>query len=207
MADYCTLAQIKAQIPESIYATTSTYDAAISPLITTASRLIDREMGRWDNFFAGISETRYFDGAEGNVLRIDEFLSVSAIAVSQAGGVSAGSYTELALTDYYAEPANATANGKPFNRLVMDYINGAGLAWYPFRKSVKVTSVFGWSTTPPPDVNQACIIQAIRWFMRAKQMYQDTGADGAMGSMIFKGNSLDPDIVVLLSGIKRELQP
>lgn len=207
MADYCTLAEIKAQIPESIYATVTTYDAAISPLITTASRLIDRLMGRWDNFFSGSSETRYFNGVQGDCIQIDEFVSVSAVYVSEQGGVASGSYTQLAATDFYPEPANATLNHRPYNALVMDYINGAELAWFPFRKAVKVVAVFGWSSTPPQEVKQACIIQTIRWVMRSKQMYQDTGADAAMGPLIFKGTELDPDVKSLLKGILMELQP
>lgn len=208
MADYCTLAEIKAQIPESIYATVTTYDASISPLITVASRMIDREMGRWDNFFAGSSETRYFDGTPEDNITIDEFVSVSAVYVSEQGGVASGDYTQLAATDFYPEPANATLNEKPYRRLVMDYINGAGLAWFPFRKAVKVVGVFGWSTTPPAEVKQACIIQVIRWLMRSKQMYQDTGGDIAVGVVLVKGQQgLDPDIRVLLYGIRMELQP
>ncbi len=208
MSDYCTLAEIKAQIPESAYATTTDYDASISTLITAASRLIDREVGRWDNFFYPTSDeqTRYFDGTEGDVLTIDEFISVSAVAVSTQGSVTSSGYTALAATDFYNEPANATLNGRPFTRLIMDYINGAGEAWYPYRKAVKVTGIFGWSTSVPADVNMACKIQAVRWLMRSKQMFQDMGADVAIGGVLFKGQTgLDGDIKALLYGYKLEL--
>ena len=208
MADYCTLAELKVQIPESIYATVTTYDASISAMITAASRLIDRELGRWDNFFypSGSATVRYYDGTTGDTVYIDEFVSVSAVAVSENGSVVSGDYTALSSTDYFAEPANASGNAKPYNRLVMDFINGSGQSWYEYRKSVKVTAVFGWSTTPPADVNMACKIQAVRWLMRSKQMYQDVGVDGAIGGMVFKGQTgLDNDIKALLYGYKMEL--
>ncbi len=209
MADYCTLTELKLAIPESAYVSTTDYDASISLLITAASRLIDREVGRWDNFFypSTDEQTRYFDGTPGDTLQIDEFISASAVAVSESGSVTSSDYTTLTAADYYHEPANAALNGKPYLRLIMDYINGAGLAWFPFRKAVKVTGVFGWSTTPPADVNMACKIQAVRWLMRSKAMFQDIGADIAVGGIVIKGQTgLDPDIKALLYGYKLELQ-
>ncbi len=208
MSDYCTLADIKAHIPESVYASSTDYDASISALITAASRLIDREMGRWDNFFypSTSDETRFYNGVNGDTLHVDEFLSITSVSVSEQGSVTSSDYTALAATDFYSEPVNAALNGKPFRRLIMDYINGAGLAWYTFRKAVKVVGIFGWSATPPADVNMACMIQAVRWLMRSKQMYQDTGADIAVGGVLIKGQTgLDPDIKSLLYGIRREL--
>jgi hypothetical protein len=57
--------------------------------------------------------------------------------------------------------------------------------------------VFGHSATPPADIKQACKIQTVRWFMRAKQGYQDSSASAAMGEMIFI-KELDPDVKTLL---------
>lgn len=208
MGDYCTLTEIKAQLPESAYSTSTDYDAAITLLATAASRLFDREVGRWDGFFfpSTSEETRYYDGVAGDELSIDEFVSISAVAVSPQGSVTTSDYQALAATDYYAKPYNRT--NRPINALVMDFVNGAGQAWYTFRKGVAVTGVPGWSLTPPADINQACIIQTMRWVQRGKALYQDIGADMAVGGILIKGQSgLDPDIKALLYGYKMELQP
>jgi hypothetical protein len=52
----------------------------------------------------------------------------------------------------------------------------------------------------------ACRIQAVRWFMRAKQGYQDTGVQAEIGGLTFsKKTELDPDIKQLLHPLKLEL--
>ena len=67
--------------------------------------------------------------------------------------------------------------------------------------TLKVTGVFGWSATPPADIEQACKIQAVRWFMRAKQGYQDAGANVNLGEMYFM-KELDPDVKTILQRYK-----
>jgi hypothetical protein len=210
MADYCTLADIKTQIPESAYASTATtdYDDSLTQLIGAASRLIDGEVGRWDNFFypSTADETRYYDGVPGAELPIDEFVSITSVAVSQGGSVTSSDYTALAAGDYYAMPYNHTANGKPINKLVMDYINGSGQGWYAFRKGVQVVGIPGYSATPPAKVTQACIIQVVQWLQASKQMYQEMGASIQIGGLSIKGNTeLDPNVKNLLYSYKLEL--
>lgn len=205
---YCTLAQIKTQLPETAYATTTDYDGSITAMILAASRMFDREVGRWDNFFYPLAgdQTRYYDGTIGDELPIEEFVSITSVSVSPQGDVIPGNYLLLAATDYYAAPYNAPLNNRPYRTLIMDYINGAGQAWFPFRKGVKVIGVPGWSLTPPTDITEACIIQVVRWVQRAKALYQDIGADQAVGGILIKGQTgLDNDIKALLYGYKLEL--
>jgi hypothetical protein len=69
-----------------------------------------------------------------------------------------------------------------------------------------VTGIPGYSATPPDIIAQACRMQAVRWFMRGKQGYQDTGANINIGGLSFdKTLELDPDIRQLLWSIKLEL--
>jgi hypothetical protein len=204
---YTSSTDVFADMPEGNY---TTYDAPqMATFITVASRLIDREMGKWDGFFYPTSDTVdwYYDGSGEYEQEIDEFVSISAVAVSEQGTIASTDYTAWTLnTDYITKPYNATGKSKPINRLVLVQHNGTKGAWYAGQKAVKVTGIPGYSATPPEIVSKACVIQAARWFFRAKQGYQDTGVQAEIGGLTFsKKTELDPDIKQLLHPLKLEL--
>jgi hypothetical protein len=177
----------------------------MSTFVTAASRLIDREIGRWDGFFYPTTDSAiwFFDGSGECEQEIDEFVSISEVAVSEGGGLSSTDYIAWTLnTDYLTRPYNHT----PINRLALVEYNGTKGAWYTGQKTIRVTGIPGYSSTPPDIVIQACKMQAVRWFMRAKQGYQDTGGSVAVGSMTFTGKlELDPDVRQLLWPLILEL--
>jgi hypothetical protein len=208
--DYTTSTDAFADISEGNYA--STDYPVMASFVTTASRLIDREVGRWDGFFASSATTdaetdMYYDGSGRLVQPIDEFVSISAVAVSEQGSLTSTDYTSWTLnTDYLTLPYNSAAKGKPINALALVDYNGTKGAWYAYQKNVKVTGIPGYATTAPDIVAQACKMQAVRWFMRAKQGYQDTGAQAEIGGLTFsKKLDLDPDVKQLIYGLKLEL--
>lgn len=180
----------------------------MSTFVTAASRLIDLEVGRWEGFFYPTSDTvtRYYDGSGMDELEIDEFVSISDVSVSEQGGTASTDYTAWGSTDYFTAPYNYSANGKPITKLFIDF-NGSKPCFYSYRKSVKVTGIAGYSASIPAAIGLACRIQSTRWFMRAKQAYQDTGASAEIGGMKFTGKlELDPDIRQLLHPFKLELE-
>jgi hypothetical protein len=199
MADYCTLAEVKADMPESGLSSSTDYDTALTQMVTDASRLIDSLVGRWDNFFysSTAGETRYYDGNADVEMRVDEMVSITSVAVSEQGGVESSDYTSWSSSDYYSWPYNATVNAEPIRKLCVDVWNGSKTYWNPYRKSVKVVGMFGWSATPPAVIARAARIQAMRWFMRAKQGYQDAGAIVELGQMMYV-KELDPDVQKIL---------
>lgn len=205
MADYCALSDIYAQLPESGLGTASAadYDPALAAYITIASRAIDREVGRWDDYFCSpiFGTTRYYDGNGGEELWVDEFLSLSELAVSENGGQASGDYTVWGAGDYIVAPYNAPDIGQPYQRLIVDTLNGDKLHFSRHRRNVRLTGVFGYSFVPPAPVKQACIIQVVRWHIRAKQMYQDTGA-GAQFAQYSVSGQLDPDVARLIAPYK-----
>lgn len=202
MGDYTTVAAVKADLPDSplFSSTDASYDAVIGSMITAASRLIDREIGRWPGFFYPSTDgdtTRYFDGGGEVEQIIDEMVSLTSIAVAESGGIDAGDYTSWTVdSDFYVWPYNYADLGQPIQALVINR-NGSKGRWPCARKAVKVTGIFGYSYTPPSDIAQACKIQAMRWFMRAKQGYQDAGANAEIGQMVYV-QQLDPDIREIL---------
>lgn len=201
MADYCTVTEIKADMPESGIAATSDYDAAITQMITDASRLIDNEIGKWPNYFSPSTddETRYYDGAEAEsgVLCIDDCAAITTVSVSQSGGIASSDYTAWSSTDFMVEPYNYVALDVPIRRIRIDFINGSQSSYYGYRKGVRVVGRFGWSTSTPAPIARACKIQTIRWFMRGKQAFQDAGMNAETGQMTYV-KKLDPDVAELL---------
>jgi hypothetical protein len=205
MTDYCSTSDIKADMPDSGLAssTDTTYDTAIGNMITAASRLIDKEVGREANWFSSTdSETRYFDGSGEVTQEIDEVHTLTSVSVSESGSIVVSEYTAWTLdTDYYVSPYNYSALGLPINRLIADW-NGSKYVFPHYRKAVQVVGQFGYSATPPDDIKMACKIQTVRWFSRAKQMYQDQGGGEFAGQTTYAKMELDPDVRILLSSYK-----
>ena len=207
MTDYITTTAFKADYPNSEFGFFSDeYDPAINALITTASRLVDREVGKWENYFSPSSdaEVRYFDGNGQYELYIDDAVSVSALAVSEEGGLASSDYSTWSSSDYITHPYNQS----PIYKIIVDRLNGSKLYFDPYYKAVKVTGIFGYSATPPDLVVQAVKIQVARWLMRQKQLWQDVNQQelGAVvvnvNSKNFVGSKLDPDVAAMLQPYK-----
>jgi hypothetical protein len=205
--DYTTSTDTFADIPEGSFSSTDFPNMA--GFVTTASRLIDLEFGRWEGFFYPTTDdkTYYYDGSDETEQPIDEFVSITTVSVSERGGLASTDYTDWTLnTDYITRPSNAANKGKPINLLEIKWHNGTKGGWYGGQRSVKVVGVPGYSATPPDVIEHATRMQATRWFMRAKQGYQDTGATAEIGGLTFSRKlELDPDIKQLLHGLKLEL--
>jgi hypothetical protein len=63
--------------------------------------------------------------------------------------------------------------------------------------TVQVTAKWGYSVSVPPTIEQACLIQAARWYKRALSSFGDTLASPEMGQMFYT-KPLDPDVRTLL---------
>lgn len=202
--DYATLAEVQAGFPDSPLAdTTDTgFTGLIESMITRASRLIDNEVAMWPGYFYPTTddETRYFDGSgEGasGSQPIDDCVSLTTVSVAEGGGVASTSYTDWTEdTDYFVSPYNYSALSQPITDLII-ILDGSKTSWYRSRKSIKVAGIFGYSTTRPDVINQACIIQTVRWYMRSKQSYEDASANPFTGDLLFV-QELDPDVIKIL---------
>lgn len=211
--DYLTADDIKAALPDGSWGTA--YDTELARLATAASRAIDRFTGREDGAYKVTADTtRLFTPplARGHVepdlghlflplpaslaLWVGE-LAAAPTSVAMTVTTPRGVYTTLAATDYYPEPANALLEGRPYTRLVLDRYNGAYMQWYPWPLAVKVVGRFGYSTEPPGEIVEATLIQAVRWFKRGQQAFQDTGAVSELAQLRYV-KRLDPDIEAIL---------
>jgi hypothetical protein len=205
--DYSTSTDAFSDISEGNYSS-SDYPQ-MAAFVTVASRMIDAELGRWAGFFYPTTDAAdfYYDGSGECNQPIDEFVSVSAVAVAEQGGFASTDYTAWTLnTDYITAPYNASAKGKPITCLELVTYNGTKGAWYSGQKAIKVTGIPGYSATPPELIATACRVQAVRWFMRAKQGWQDIGGNENIGEKRYKGaTELDGDVKAMLYPFKLEL--
>lgn len=207
MVDYCTATEIKNHLTDSQL--DNTYDTILATLATRASRAIDRFTKRHNGAYAvSADSTRYFDGMDEVELLIDELAAApTSVSVAETGDVddsggTGGTYTAWAASDYLLWPYNALQLGLPYEALIIDRLYGTKSTWYSYRKAIKIVGKFGYATTTPEEIKEACIIQAVRYFKRGQQAFMDTSANPMFQQMpygVVTVAGLDPDVETLLN--------
>lgn len=193
---YCTAAEVKAVMPDSFTTTDTDYDTLLGTLASRASRAIDRFCKRDSGaFYADTDETRYFDGSGTDELLIDELAAAPTSLSVAEDGIN---YTDWTTEDYILWPYNRT----PYTRILVDMMNGAKSIFPKFPRAVKIVGKFGYSVAVPEEIKQATIIQAIRWFKRGQQAYQDTGAIVELGQLKYT-QAVDPDVAMMIEHFKQ----
>lgn len=211
MVDYCTATEIKDHLIDSQL--DNTYDTILATLATRASRAIDRFTKRPAGAYAvTVDSTRYFDGVDCPDLLVDELAAApTSVSVAESGDVdnsagTGGTYTLWSADDYLLWPYNAPGLGLPYEALIIDRMYGTKSVWYTYRKGVKIVGKFGYSQTPPEEIKEATIMQAIKWFKRGQQALMDTSANPTFQQMpygVVTVERLDPDIQLLLQHFVR----
>ena len=163
-------------------------------LIFTASRLIDREMG-WLNCHYAITDIaatlRFYDTLSGLEMQINRCLDDAAFAVRVDENAD-GTYTAwVRNTDYITWPYD---EGWITKVIVKD---DASKVFPAGQRLLEVTARWGAFSTPPHEIQQACMITASRWFKRGLQQFQDTGAIVELGQLVYT-KALDPDVIEIL---------
>lgn len=128
----------------------TSFDTQINTWITAVGSYIDRYTGRKDGFESA-SATRYFDGNGKREIDIDECTSITSIQVLEANGQDVEfTLSEGLEADYVTYPYNTT----PIYRLKL--VTSAQLgAFYSGKKRVKITAVWGNTTSVPKDIELA----------------------------------------------------
>lgn len=205
---YITNTQIQALMPDESWGTA--YDSYLTTLAERASRILDRVLrvapGAWA---VGSTESRYYDGSGQLELFVDPMcalptsVSVAETGVIDGAGGTGGTYTAWSTIDYLVEPANWSQAGQPIRKLTIDIMNGSKTVWYGWKKAVKIVGYFGMASSgsTPPEIVQATGIQAMRYFMRGRQAFQDVGAIEQLRQLRYV-QTLDPDIIPLVEHLK-----
>jgi hypothetical protein len=129
-------------------------------------------------------------------------LATTPISVKVALAGDLADLTELAPTDYTLAPINALGDGRPYNFIVLDTLNGDHSFWPRYPNAIVVTGRFGYSTVAPEEIKQMTLIQAVRWFKRGQQSFQDTGAITDLGQLTYT-KAIDPDVAMMIEHFKQ----
>lgn len=152
MAGYITGAQLLATLGVTAPNTQQTADA--NSAVSAASRAIDNLCDRSFTASGTVAASRYYSPRATDNLEIHDCSSVTILVSRDDGGnvdtADSGLNTWTANTDFFVEPLNPSSNPSetlPYTRL---RVNPAGSFVFNTRypRSVKVTGLWGWSSTP-----------------------------------------------------------
>ena len=159
--------------------------------------MIDNHTGR--RFYAETG-TRYYAPISIDEVYTDDIISVTSLKTDDDND---GTFeTTWSASDYHLMPFNAGKNGHPYTR-----IETSGYGSYSFpvgtKKAVQIVGSFGYATTAPKPVAEACKIQAIRLFKRKDAPFGVIAGGDMQQSMTIP--DLDPDVKMLLSPYVRRV--
>ncbi len=128
---YATLADVKSRLG----ITATTYDTELLAVIEAASRLVDQDCYR---YFYTETATKYYDGEKGNLLDIDDCLSITTLSTDTEDDGTYDGETWTENTDFYLYPRN---------HYPKQQVGTTGFGDYSFAASrdyVKIVGVFGY---------------------------------------------------------------
>ena len=189
---YCSLQDVKS----ALRLTDNVDDGLLEKAIESASRRIDGYCGRF--FYKSTSTSINIYPINEYLLRMPQDLATSTVTIkidTTANGTYATTLTQG--VDYILEPTDAVLQSRPYLNARM--VGGATFPLFvtPSFPTVQVTAQWGWNTVPD-DVNQACVLLAMRQFARLN------AALGVVGfaDMAITVRAVDPDVRDLLSPYK-----
>jgi len=169
-------------------------DTTLEQVLDATSRGIDNYCGR--HFYQTAAGTvRYYTSARYDRLRIDDCVSLSAVASDDDGDRTYENTWES--TDYDLWPENAATDGWPYDRFTPTPLGNYDLPATP--KGLQLTGVWGWPAVPDP-VHEACYIQASRVFKRKDAPF---GIAGSPDLGMMRLGRLDPDVLWMLDPYKK----
>ena len=212
--------------------TSTTDDAIFWRSVVAATRQIRNYCGQE---FSQTIETRYFEGnnlgkgrsdLRGEVLEIDQCVSLTAIALDYSGGQTTAPVTTLTLnTNCYLYPQEAPGRGFPYFGLC--WIEGStltsvstgyywdrreGLYWPRGYQAIRLTGTWGWPVdsitrnSVPADVEEATLQLAARIYKGRDNAYSKQIGTNAIGTLTVSSDLFNSDTKSLLNPyVKRKL--
>lgn len=140
-------------------------DFLLAECLDRASTAIDNYTGRR---FSANTETRYYeyDAVDECYLYLDEdLLSITTLTNGDSGG------TTIANTEYWLWPRN---DGPPYYAIRLK--TDSDYSWeIDTDYMISVAGTWGWSTTPPDDIIQACLrMAAYMYHQKDVPVYETT---------------------------------
>jgi hypothetical protein len=202
MANYATIAEVKAQINK----TQADDDAVLTAMITAASLAIDNFCNRLDGFEAVDPATARTYAGDGKAWHeMDDAAAVTLVEVKDS--MTDASYTSWAATDWLAftgDPERPNFNRLPYTA-IMVAVNGEYAAFLNGKlgaisqPTVRITAQWGYALTVPDPIKQATITQVARWYKRGESGWSDVLASGELGQLFYQ-KMIDPAVKFILVG-------
>lgn len=117
--------------------------------------------------------------------------------------VSDATFTAWATTDWLAFSGSyrfPNFNATPYTGLMVNpngdysYFHQSNYPGFPM---VQITAKWGAYITIPPELKEAAIMQATRWFKRLEGAMADALASGELGMLMYR-QKIDPDVAMIL---------
>lgn len=187
MASYATADEFKAMIDTSV--TDVADDAFIVKLLAAASHYIDIYTGRT---FVTRTETRKFDTPTGEKLYLDDdLLTVTSITNGASGALTAGTYVLLP-TNLSPKHSIKLKTGS------WDY-DASGYE----EEAISVAGTWGYSTTCPDDIRQACLSISLNWYRKRYGGGTDGAAVLTAAGVVITPNDIPKDAASILALYQR----
>ena len=167
-------------------------DPVLEKVIETASRAIDDITQK--RFYA-TTETRYYTAESATKCKVDNLLSVTTLKTDENAD-RVYEYT-WDTSDYDLMPYNAALENEPYT-----HIETAPFTDYYFpsaRKGVEINGSWGYCSTTPKEIEEACLLTAHRLMKRTVTPLGVSGG-GATGQkqVVVSHIRADPEIMGLL---------
>lgn len=195
MSDYVQLAALKA----TLGITGTGYDTDLTAAISAASRVIDERTGRRFYPDADANQQRKFLPLNPGYCVIDDLCQFTSLDAQDS------SWTLD--QDFYLEPLNAAADGRPYTairtiaRPFIFTLAELTAGWAGFDGRITVTGMWGWASTPPA-ITEAAGILATRYFKRSREAPFGIVGLGADVQAIRLGHT-DPDVAEMVAPYSR----
>ena len=176
-------------------------DTNLASVLDAVSRGIDNYTGR--RFYVDSSDaTRYYTAEYSDILFCPD--DVCTLTTLSTDGDGDRTYEDdWAATDYDLLPLNASADSAPYTMIGRtpngDYTFPVGVV-----KGIKIVGTFGWGSTVPDPIGEACLLLAERLFKRKDAPFGIMGS-GGLGTvrMVQKAIEDDLELALLLQPYRR----
>lgn len=176
----------------------TTNDTQFENIIEAVSRWIDTNRGR--RFYTA-SETRYYTAGVGHRVVIDDLLTLTALATDEDGdGTFERTWTAA---DYILYPYNAAIKLRPYIAIERSVLGN--LTFPTLRRGVSVTGSFGFWTSVPEAIAEACLLICLRVWMRKDLTFGVSGNADLGTQQAIATIARDGEILMLLNTIPKRV--
>lgn len=207
MNNYATLADVIAYLPNNEAAQTpGSWDVQIGTILNGVSRQVDTFTLRpFGTYAASDVVSNLYDGVLPSAtdfqytIFTDEMATTPTLVEIAPDGFT---FQTLNTSNYYLWPSNALYLSLPYSRIYLNPRVGPVQRWPQWVNSVRVTAIFGYSQSVPPDIHQCVLDMTSRILRRIQQRFVDTGVMMDVAQLL-AGSKLEKDIQDTLAYYRR----